>query len=83
MSYTVGQQNWYNMDSLSYQLDELNTRIALLKQAVRDANSDDMIHLVNRLNALKVKREAIRQRRQRLNAKYRARVYEPDITVMR
>jgi hypothetical protein len=71
------------MDSLSYQLDELNTRIALLKQAVRDANSDDMIHLVNRLNALKVKREAIRQRRQRLNAKYRARVYEPDITVMR
>lgn len=83
MSYTVGQQSWYNMDSLSYQLDELNTRIALLKQAVRDANSDDMIHLVNRLNALKVKREAIRQRRQRLNAKYRARVYEPDITVMR
>lgn len=83
MSYTVGQQSWYNMDSLSYQLDELNTRIALLKQAVRDANSDDMIHLVNRLNALKVKREAIRQRRKRLNAKYRARVYEPDITVMR
>lgn len=83
MSYTVGQQSWYNMDSLSYQLDELNTRIALLKQAVRDANSDDMIHLVNRLNALKVKREAIRQRRQRLNAKYRARVNEPDITVMR
>lgn len=71
------------MDSLSYQLDELNTRIALLKQAVRDANSDDMIHLVNRLNALKVKREAIRQRRQRLNTKYKARVYEPDITVMR
>ncbi len=71
------------MDSLSYQLDELNTRIALLKQAVRDADSDEVIHLVNRLNALKVKREAIRQRRQRLNTKYKARVYEPDITVMR
>ena len=73
------------MDELRYKLDELNTRIALLQQVINDTNpwSSDMVMLQNRLNAFKIKREALRNRLDKNAKQYKQRVYEPDITVMR
>jgi len=69
------------MDELHYKLDELNTRIFLLQQVIDDTNpwSSDMEKLQGRLNAFKIKREALKNRI-KADKQYKERVYEPDIT---
>jgi hypothetical protein len=67
------------MDELRYKLDELNTRIALLQQVINDTSpwSSDMVMLQNRLNAFKIKREALRNRLDKNAKQYKQECMNP------
>ncbi|MEJ5316762.1 hypothetical protein [Tenuifilum osseticum] len=70
-------------NSLEYQLDELNTRIALHKHKmeITVTSFEEYLKLKDQLNRMLIKRISLEQRVKRTRTHYRPRVYEPDIVI--